>query len=209
MIAPAKPVRSSKSPVAWHKGFLAMVPIIQRHAKIAFRHLGAEAREEMIQGVVCNCCRAYARLAELNKTDLAYPTVLARFGVAQAKAGRRVGGKLNCRDILSAYCQQKKNLTVERLDHYDREDECWAEAIVEDHTAGPAATAAARIDFCDWLQILPRRLRKIATFLANGETTSAASRRFRISQGRVSQIRKELFLAWHRFQGDEPALAIA
>ena len=39
-----------------------MMPAIQRHAKIAFRHLGADAREEMIQAVVCNCCRAYARL---------------------------------------------------------------------------------------------------------------------------------------------------
>jgi hypothetical protein len=28
------------------------------------------------------------------------------------------------------------------------------------------------------LQILPRRLRKIATFLANGETTTAAAQRF-------------------------------
>ena len=209
MIAPAKLVRSKRSPVAWHEGFLAMMPAIQRHAKIAFRHLGADAREEMIQAVVCNCCRAYARLAELNKTDLAYPSVLARFGVAQTKEGRRVGAKLNCRDILSSYCQRKKKLTVERLDQYDSEEECWAEAIVEDHTAGPADTAATRIDFSAWLQILPRRLRKIATFLASGQTTSAASRRFRLSAGRISQIRRELFKAWHAFQGDEPALVTA
>ena len=102
--------------------------------------------------------------AELNKTDLAYPSVLARFGVAQTKEGRRVGAKLNCRDILSSYCQRKKKLTVERLDQYDSEEECWAEALVEDRTVGPADTAATRIDFSAWLQILPRRLRRSPLF---------------------------------------------
>ena len=63
--------------------------------------------------------------------------------------------------------------------------------------------------FLHVLQLLPRRLRKIATFLANGETTGAAAKRFRLSQARISQIRKELFLAWHRFQGDEPVIAVA
>jgi hypothetical protein len=59
------------------------------------------------------------------------------------------------------------------------------------------------------MQLLPHRLRKIATFLANGETTTAAAKRFGVSLGRISQIRKELFLAWHSFQGEEPALAVA
>ena len=75
--------------------------------------------------------------------------------------------------------------------------------------AGPAETAIVRIDFATWLRFLPRRLRKIAAFLASGETTTAASKQFHLSQGRISQIRKELFLAWHYFQGDEPALAVA
>jgi hypothetical protein len=52
-------------------------------------------------------------------------------------------------------------------------------------------------------------LRRIATFLGNGETTTAASKRFRLSQGRISQIRRELFLAWQRFQGDEGVLVVA
>ena len=81
MIAIAKPSRSKKSQPGRHEGFLAMLPAIERHAKIAFRHLDAEAREEMVQEVICNACRAYARLAELNKTDVAYPGALARFGV--------------------------------------------------------------------------------------------------------------------------------
>ena len=198
-----------KSPPAWHAGFLAMMPTIKTHAKIAFRHLDPEAREEAIQEVICNACRAYARLIELNKTDLAYPSVLARFGVAQTREGRRVGGKRNNRDVSSEYCQWQKGLIVERLDKFDKEEDAWQEVLVEDKNAGPAEVAATRIDFTTWLRVLPRRLRKIATFLASGETTTAAAKRFRISQGRVSQIRRELSLAWQRFQGEEPAVAVA
>jgi hypothetical protein len=205
MTASAKSVRCRKSPPAWQDAFMEMVPAIETHAKISFRHLDTEAREEAIQEVVCNACCAYARLAELKKTDLAYPSALARFGVAQTKDGRKVGGKLNCRDVLSEYCQQKKKLLVERLDQFDSEDEAWEEILVEDRHAGPADTAITRIDFATWLQLLPRRLRKIATFLGNGETTSTAAKKFRLSKGRISQIRKELFLAWHSFQGDELA----
>jgi len=197
-----------KSPPDWHDAFVAMVPKIETHAKLAFGYLGAEAREEAVQEVVCNACAAFARLVELNKHELAYPSALARFGVAQTRDGRKVGGRLNIRDVSSPYCQREKGITVERLDSFDKHQEVWLEVLVEDKHAGPAEVAAARIDFYAWLQFLPRRLRKIATFLARGETTTAAARRFRLSPGRISQHRKELFHAWNRFQGDEPGGAV-
>ena len=132
----------------------------QTHAKIAFRHLDPEAREEAIQEVVCNACCAFARLVELGKTDLAYPSPLARYGVAQAKDGRKVGGHLNCKDVLSDHCQRRKHLIIERLDKFDREAEAWEEILVEDKHAGPADVAVSRIDFAAWLRTLPSRLRQ-------------------------------------------------
>ena len=78
--------------------------------------------------------------------------------------------------------------------------------LVEDRHTGPAETAITRIDYSTWLQRLPRRLRNIAMVLAEGETTKAAAKRFCVSAGRISQIRKELYLAWHQFQDDEVAL---
>ena len=197
------------NPPAWHATFEAMIPVIKTHARIAFRHLPLEAREEAIQETICNACVAYARLEELGKTEVARASVLATFGVRQTRVGRKVGGTLNCCDVSSPYCQQKKNLLVERLDIRDMEEETWAEILVEDKHAGPAETAISRIDFSTWLKRLPGRLRKIALFLANGETTSATAKRFRLSQGRVSQIRKQLYLTWHQFQGDASDLAVA
>lgn len=198
-----------KSPPAWHAAFEAMIPLIATHAKVVFRGLNPDARAEAIQETICNACQAFARLVELGKTDVAYPSALARFGVSQTKAGRKVGGKLNCKDISAGYCQQKKNLVLQRLDQYDSQEQAWAEILIEDKHCGPAETAIVRIDFSTWLEFLPRRLRKIATFLASGETTTAASKRFRLSPGRISQLRRELYLAWHRFQGDLPAVVTA
>jgi hypothetical protein len=204
-----KSVRCKQSPPAGHHDFMAMVPKIETHAQRAFRQLNAEARGEAVQEVVCNACAAVARLVELDKVAVAYPSALARFGVAQTRGGRKVGGRLNVRDVSSPYCQREKGLTLDRLDGFDKQEEAWLEMLLEDRHAGPAEVAAMRMDFAAWLQGLPRRLRKVATFLAGGETTTAAARRFRVSPGRISQLRKELFHALQRFQGEEPAAAVA
>jgi hypothetical protein len=37
-----------------------------------------------------------------------YPSALARFGVAQTKDGRKVGGRLNVRDVSFPYCQRER-----------------------------------------------------------------------------------------------------
>ena len=146
-----KSAQCKKSPPAWHTAFEAMLPVITTHAKIAFRDLKPEAREEAVQETVCNACQAYARLVELGKTDVAFPSALARFGASQTREGRKVGGKLNVQDVLSDYCQQRKNLLIERLDRYDSEEQAWADVLVESKHAGPADTAIVRIDFAAWL----------------------------------------------------------
>ncbi len=104
-------------------------------------------------------------------------------------------------------CQTK--MARERLDKFHKEEGSWHEVLLEDKHAGPAEVAAMRLDFAAWLKSLPGRLRRIAEFLAMGETTTAAAGKFRVSAGRISQIRKELHQAWHRFHGEEPTFAVA
>ena len=93
MITFAKTSSPKHSVPDWHQGFLAMLPAIRRHAMIVFRGLKATAREEAVQEMICNAFVAYHRLFDLGKTDIAYPSVLARYGVAQYRAGRRVGAR--------------------------------------------------------------------------------------------------------------------
>ena len=125
------------------------------------------------------------------------PSAKCRF-----KAGRTVGSTLNVRDVSSRYCQVLKGVRVERLDHFDTGEEKWKEILVEDRHAGPAETAAARIDIGNWLAGLPRRQRRIAELLATSESTSEAAEKFRVSRGRVSQIRRELEDSWEEYQDD-------
>jgi hypothetical protein len=189
--------------------FLAMLPTITRYAKIAFRNLDPEARQEAVQNVLANSCAAVAALARRGKLDLCYPTVLARFGIQQTRDHRITGGKLNIRDVSHPYCQTRKNVKVERLDRYDEQEQAWTEAIVEDKTAGPADIARTRIDFADWLASLKRRDRKIAESLAAGNRTGEVAKRYRVSAGRISQLRQELARDWHKFVGDDPEPAVA
>jgi hypothetical protein len=113
-------------------------------------------------------------------------------------------------DISSRCCRQRKGVSVTSLDRYDQKDEEWKEIVVESKTAGPDQIATTRIDFAAWLKSLPRMKRQMAKFLAAGQSTQKTARKFHVSSGRVSQIRRELAKAWFEFVGeDEQAMAAA
>ncbi len=190
---------TQKQALSRQEVFLAMLPTIKEIARYAFRARRAEMREELIQEVIANAYIAYTRLVALGKQNVAYPTPLARYAIRQVCSGRRVGGRLNVRDVLSPSARGR--VTLERLDQLNGEG-VWKEAIVEDRKAGPAETAAARIDMADWLRSLPRRARRIARVLANGESTSGAAKNFGVTLGRISQYRRELETSWRQFQGE-------
>ena len=62
--------------------------------------------------------------------------------------------------------------------------------------------AAFRVDFADWLGTLEPRERRLATDLAAGETTSDMAKKYSVSSGRVSQIRRVLENALDEFQSE-------
>ena len=65
--------------------------------------------------------------------------------------------------------------------------------------------AAFRCDFPAWLATHSLRNRRIAEALAVGHSTSEVARRFRVSAGRVSQLRGELRASWLEFhRGKSP-----
>ncbi len=189
---------------AWHAGFLKLLPAIRRHACVCFRHLPAAAREEAVAEVLADAVLAYVRLESLGKTDLAYPTVLARYAVGCYRDGRRVGGQSNANDVMSGRCLRRNGVVVQSLHRRDHRSGTWREIVVQDCRTTPAEIAATRIDFAAWLKSLSTRDRQIAERLAVGETTASAARMFRISAGRLSQLRRHLWENWRTFVG-EPA----
>ena len=190
---------------AWHAKLLAMLPTIIRVAKRAFRSYPPEAKQEAVQNVVANTCAAVAGLAKRGKLDLAYPTVLAKFGIRQTLDHRKTGSSLNIKDVLSKYCQEHKGVVVERIDRFNDLEDCWEEAVVQDTRNAPVPEVVAfRVDFRNWLKSLHPRDRKVARYLSLGHRTADAARKFKVSAGRISQLRRELAQSWGRFVGDEP-----
>lgn len=74
-----------------------MLPAFQMPARVAFCGVDRVAREE----VTASFQVGFMRRVQTNKTDVAYPSALAKYGVAQVHEGRKVGTRLNCRDIAS------------------------------------------------------------------------------------------------------------
>jgi uncharacterized protein YerC len=66
----------------------------------------------------------------------------------------------------------------------------------------PAELACFLLDYKAWLKRLSKRHRKVAKLLATGETTRNAAKAFGVSDGRISQIRRELQTDWEKFQGE-------
>jgi hypothetical protein len=178
------------------------LPAIREQAQFAFRAVPSEAREELVQEVVAQAYGLFVRLAQRRKLALAYATPLARFAIRKVGMGVRFGSRCNRRDLTSPCAGLPKKLSIERLDRLNRQTDKWREILLEDHTAGPAETVAARLDFDAWLKTLSRRDRQLAESLAVGETTGRAARIFRISAARVSQLRRELCESWHKFVSD-------
>ena len=201
MIAVPNPRPQRRVP-RWHAQFLTFLPVIVTYARKAFGDRDPESQEDLVEEVVVNALIAFKRLYDKGKVDVAYPTVLALYGIRQVRDHRRAGCRLNIRDVSSEYAQQRKGFKVGRLDRFDRRENTWMEILVEDRRSGPADIAASRMDFAAWLRSLPRRDRKMAVTLAAGEATSQAAKRFGVSPSRISQVRRQLQQSWNDFVGE-------
>ncbi len=58
---------------------------------------------------------------------------------------------------------------------------------------------AFRVDFKDWLKRLPSRDRRIAKYLSLRHRTRDAAAKFKVSEGRISQLRKLFAESWKAF----------
>ena len=193
----------SSEPVAWQTNFLAVLPAIQTHARIRFRHLRPEPREEAVQAAIASACLSYQRLVSQGKLHAVRPSSLADFAVRRVRSGRMVGSRQNSRDLHSPLTQRKHRVFLHSLTP-DKRD-AWQAALVESKRVPPADLAAFHIDFEHWLGGFAHRDRKIITALASGERTAAVAGRFGLTAGRVSQLRRRYERDWRVFQGEAVA----
>ena len=191
---------SPASPDPDHRqAFDAMIPRITRIAKISFRHLKPEAREEAVQEVLCNAWQAYNRLVERGKADVAYPSVLARYASNKCAITER-----------SAANSMSKMFSVLTV-RPGRTSSSNASISATLMASGSRQSSRTRLPAPP---TSPRRASTSATISAASPRASAGllgswprasprhrrSKRFDLSAGRISQIRTELKQAWDRFR---------
>lgn len=201
MIAPIRTDSSEDQSELVQKEFLAMLPRIRRQAHRAFSRLDAELRNELVAEAVAFAFCAFVGLARQGRLALAYPTPLADYAIRRVCSGRKAACRGNRNDVMSHYARRINGLAIKRLDRRDEASGQWSQLLVEDRHAGPAETAAARIDVSAWLRTLSKRNRKIAKALAVGERSSVVAKEHGLSAGRISQLRTWFRAAWEQFQG--------
>lgn len=206
MIAIASSVHSkTKTQPDCREQFLPLLPKIRVQARVAFRHMLAEAREEAVAEVIANAYVAYARLVQRGKAEAAFPTALANFAIRQFYAGRRVGTSFSIRDIFSRATQRRNGFSVVRIS-LNGVSGAWMDALVDDTTTPVPEQAAFRCDYPAWLRTQTPRNRRIAQALSLGYSTTEVANRFRVSPARVSQVRRQLHESWLIFHGELEAL---
>ena len=107
-----------------------MLSAVITHARITFQHYDPESRTEALQCVVASSFAAYARLVGARQGGDRLPGRFWRDWAAPG-IGPTVasGGRLDIGDVLGRYCQVEKRIVVERLDHFDDEENQWQEAV--------------------------------------------------------------------------------
>ena len=208
MHAPLCPQGSGQGAGALHAAFLALLPRIERHARITFRHLGCpQSRDDAVAETVALAWRSYLRLVERGKDPAEFVSTFASYAARAVRRGRRVCGQEAGQEVLSPRAQARHGFAVLRLPEGPTtlNGSPLEEALLDNAVTPPPEAAAFRIDFPAWLATWPERDRRLIEALGLGERTSALAQQHGLTPGRISQKRREYHGDWERFCGDLPA----
>jgi DNA-directed RNA polymerase specialized sigma24 family protein len=209
MIASAVACVNGELSARLHARFLSVLPQLEKYAQFAFRNLPWHQAEDLVQEAIAVCWKWFRRLAAKGKDAGTFPITLVRLACRSVRNGRRLGRAENARDVFSSKAQRRHGFRVQRLDEQrDTTPTHWREAVREDPKSSPADTAIFRCDFLDWLGGLTDWDRRMVEAMALSERTQDLAKRFRVSPGRVSQLRREYQRDWQRFHG-EPVVSVA
>jgi hypothetical protein len=192
---------------AWHDQFLSSIlPAVQVCSRVRFRALPQNEREEATAEAIAAALISFVSLLRRSQEPVEFAGSLARIAVLRVIAGRLSGSASNNRDVLSRQVRHRHGFTVQSLDADPADG--WKQIVAEDRRSTPADIATARLDIADWLGRMTNRRREIAESLAAGYRTEEVAQMFNLSQGRISQLRREFEESWLEFQRDRNDWAI-
>jgi hypothetical protein len=197
--------------------FLALLPRIQTHGRVVFRHLKCPAQKaDAIAEMVALSWQWFVRLVQQGKDPATFPATLATFAARAVQCGRRLARMERPRDVLSPRAQARHSFTVESLPLSTRApfDNLYSlpggqrkqdalEERLRDNTVTPVPDQVSfRMDFPAWLLTRTERDRRVIQDLMAGERTGNVAARHGLTAGRVSQLRRDFLEDWYRFCGE-------
>jgi hypothetical protein len=201
---------------AWHDAFLSIVPRIESHGQVAFRGVRCpQRRADCIAEMVALCWLWFLRLVERGQDPLGFPVALAGYAARQVRCGRRLCGQEKGQDALSGLAQRRHGFHVGSLPHataatHDRlgavggqRRQDALEELLHDNGQTPVPEQVAfRLDFRAWRRTHARRTRRLMDDMMLGQRTRELARKYGLSPGRISQLRRALRNDWRHFCGE-------
>jgi hypothetical protein len=200
-----------------HARFLLILPRVELHGRIYFRHLRCRHRKaDLIQEMRALAWKWFLSLHRRGKDPLDFVKGFVSLLARAVHSGRRLAGMLRAKDVANPAAQGRHGFHVEPLPVAPRagHDRLYAaprgqelhdafEERLRDNTITPVLDQVQfRIDFPAWLKTLTGRERRLVRAMARGERTLDLSRQFDLSPSRISQLRREFKEGWLRFIAD-------
>jgi hypothetical protein len=209
----------ASTPEALQSHFLEILPRVETHARIYFRHLRCPGkRDDAVAETVAVAWKWFVRAAGRGKDARAFASALATLAARHVRSGRRLCGQERAGDAMSPLAQRRHGFGVEALacstrngrgslyaaPHGQGTQDAFEERMRDD-TRGPVPEQAAfRIDYPAWVSRLGERDRSVIRDMTLDLGTTEIAARHSVSPARISQMRRELHRDWRAFHG-EPA----
>ena len=183
-----------------HAAFLTHLPRIDAHARFAVRHVPcAHERADRHAEVIALAWRSFVALTRRGTDPAAFITTLAQRCSQAVRAGRRLARADSAKDVLSRVARARHGFTLSGIGRASRLDPRLADALVDNTRTPVPEQAAFRSDYPRWRAGFGRRDRAVLDSLAAGGRTMEVARRFGLSAGRVSQLRRRFAASWDDF----------
>lgn len=190
---------------AQHAAFAELQPRLERTAIARFRYLRPCDRDEALSEALAFGWKWFQSLWSQSKDARTFPASFTHWILQHVRSGRRLCSAARQNDVLSPFAQRRHRFNVERIDRAKKAPGAWREAIVCSRGASVPDQAVFSADYPEWLLRWSDRDRQILAAMIAGERTMDIAARFRLTPGRISQLRRAYHRDWRLYQRELPA----
>ena len=193
--------------------FESLLPKITICVRKACRDIWcAESRAAFIAEAVALCWKWFRNAVAKGKDAASFVTAMAKFAARAVRYGRTVCGQQPARDVMSVTARIRHGVIVERFGSGrihrqllrgvmggQHQQEAFEDALTENTVTPMPEQVVFRIDWPRFVAAQSPRDRRMMAFLAAGNSNNDAAKKFGLTPGRVSQLRRSWSEAWQTF----------